>query len=89
VYTNGSCYQFYLILKFVYPQANAYYNSDHVITEIDGRYYDIKGDAKKTNHLLMSEHYPTSSVMKSKFKIDIFDIEIIRKAKKIRKQKGV
>lgn len=63
VYTTGSCYQFYKILKLIFPQANAYYNSDHVITEIDGRFYDISGAVEKTNHLLMSEHYPNSKVM--------------------------
>lgn len=66
VYTTGSCYQLYRILKFVFPQANAYYNSDHVITEINGRYYDITGEVEKTNHLLMSEHYPNSSVVENK-----------------------
>lgn len=66
VYTTGSCYRLYKILEFVFPQANAYYNSDHVITEINGRYYDITGEVEKTNHLLMSEHYPNSSVAENK-----------------------
>lgn len=87
VYTNGSCYQFYKILKYVFPQANAYYDSDHVITEIDGKFYDITGEVEKTNHLLMDEYYPTSSVKKAKFRIDIFDIEIIKEARKIRNRK--
>lgn len=62
VYTRGSCYQFYKILKEVFPQANAFYNSDHVITEIDGNFYDITGEVENTNHLEMSEHYPTNKV---------------------------
>ena len=62
VYTQGSCYKFYLILKEAFPQAKAYYNSDHVITEIDGKFYDITGEVKKTNHLLVSDHYPNSSI---------------------------
>lgn len=62
VYTRGSCYQFYIILKTAFPQADAYYNSDHVITRIGGRFYDITGEVERTNHLRMSEHYPESKV---------------------------
>ena len=58
VYTQGSCYQFYKILKSVFPQANAYYDSNHVITEIEGNFYDITGQVNCERHLLMDEHYP-------------------------------
>lgn len=57
IYTNGSCYKFYKILKSVFPEAKAYYNSDHVITEIKGKYYDITGEVRKEGHLLVDEHY--------------------------------
>ena len=67
VYTSGSCYQFFKILKKVFPESNAYYNSDHVITEINGRYYDITGEVKIDNHLNMDEHYPNSKVKENKF----------------------
>lgn len=67
VYTNGSCYQFYKILKQVFPDAEAYYDSYHVITEIGGRYYDITGEVERTRHLLMSEHYPNSGVIECKY----------------------
>lgn len=70
VYTEGSCYQFYRILKDKFPESEAYYNSDHVITKIQGRFYDITGEVEKTNHLLMSEHYPYSSVMECRFDIN-------------------
>ena len=46
VYTSGSCYQFYLILKQVYPNAVAYYENDHVVTKIDNKYYDITGEVE-------------------------------------------
>lgn len=62
VYTEGSCYQFYKILKIAFPQAEAYYNSDHVITKIGNRFYDITGEVQKINHLEMDEHYPNSTV---------------------------
>jgi len=45
VFTKGSCYKFYEILKEVYPQATAWYseNDDHVVTCVDGVLYDIHG----------------------------------------------
>lgn len=57
VYLNGSCYHFYKILKQVFPKAEAYFNSDHVITKIDGKYYDITGVVKKTNHIPVDGNY--------------------------------
>lgn len=43
VYTNGGCFQFYLILRSVFPDAKPYYDSNHIITRIGDRYYDITG----------------------------------------------
>ena len=34
VYTMGSCYWFYLILKQVFPEAEAYTNNQHIISKI-------------------------------------------------------
>lgn len=69
VFTSGSCYQFYKILKCVWPDAEAYYDSDHVITKINGRFYDIKGEVECGRHLKMSEHYPESKVRGCYFSI--------------------
>lgn len=44
VYTEGSCYHFYLILKQVFPEAKAYYDADHIITKIGDKFYDITGE---------------------------------------------
>lgn len=56
VYTNGSCYHFYLILKQVFPQALPYYDNDHIITKIDDKFYDITGEiANKTQASLFEE----------------------------------
>ena len=44
VYRFGNCYQFYEILKQVYPEAEAFYDGNHVWTKIAGRYYDIMGE---------------------------------------------
>lgn len=43
VYRFGNCYQFYEILKVIFPEAEAFYDGNHVWTKIDGIFYDIKG----------------------------------------------
>ena len=46
VYNYGACYNFYLILKEVFPKAEAYFydaNKGHIVTKIDNDYYDIEG----------------------------------------------
>ncbi len=40
---SGGCYKFHLILKYVFKDAVGYYNGEHVITKIDGQFYDIDG----------------------------------------------
>lgn len=46
MFTQGKCYQLYLMLADLYPQAVAWYEpiQGHVFTEIDGKYYDINGE---------------------------------------------
>lgn len=55
VYTNGSCYRFYEILKNVYPTAVPYYNivAGHVISKIGSRYYDITGEVSPEGYFPM------------------------------------
>lgn len=43
IFLYGSCLNFYLILHSIYPEAKPFFNVDHIITEIDGKYYDITG----------------------------------------------
>ncbi len=50
-YTSGGCYQFYLILASVFPEATAWYDSDHVITRIEGRFYDVTGEITPGRHI--------------------------------------
>lgn len=58
VYTQGSCYQLYLILKYIFPEAEAYYNCDHVITKIKHTYYDINGVVNDiSNYLPIDDIY--------------------------------
>ena len=42
-FIEGGCYAFFRILKSYFKEAVAYYDSDHVITEIDDIFYDITG----------------------------------------------
>lgn len=62
VYTEGSCYHFHLILKEVFPNANPYYDMDHIITEIDGKFYDITGEVIKNSNLFPMVELPHYSL---------------------------
>lgn len=44
VFTLGSCYHFYLILRQVFPNAEAWYDQNHIITKIEDKFYDINGE---------------------------------------------
>lgn len=44
IFLNGSCCNFHFVLKAVYPDAEAYFNHNHVITKIGGLFYDITGE---------------------------------------------
>lgn len=60
VYTEGSCYHLYLILKSVFPSAKPYYNTYHIITKIDNKFYDITGEVKESSdmlHMITSPDY--------------------------------
>ena len=45
IYLSGGCYQLYKILKTLYADAVPYLNADkdHIVTRIDGQFYDITG----------------------------------------------
>lgn len=46
IFTQGSCYQLYKILKLIYPTAEAYFNlsKQHVLIKYEGKFYDILGE---------------------------------------------
>lgn len=62
VYRFGACYQFYKILKHIFPEARAYFDDedkDHILTKIGGRFYEVKGEylnPKKTTLLSKKDH---------------------------------
>lgn len=45
IYTQGGCFELFLIMRTIWPQARCYYafNPGHVYIEIDGLFYDIRG----------------------------------------------
>ena len=63
-YTSGGCYAFYLKLKARFPEAEGYYNMDHVITKIGDRYYDSTGEVEITNHLNINKYYDHTQMMR-------------------------
>lgn len=43
---SGGCMKFHILLCAAFPEGQGYYNSEHVITLIDGKYWDIDGEVK-------------------------------------------
>lgn len=53
---NGRCFDLYTLLKQIWPDAKAWYDGDHVITEIDSRFWDIRGEVLlSVNHMPMTD----------------------------------
>lgn len=72
IYTKGGCYNFHEILLAKYPESEAFYDGDHVITKIEGEYYDITGKVKSVNHIRMTqEDKDEAKQWKKDFKLNI------------------
>ena len=52
IFTKGSCYNMYMILHALYPDAIAYYDGDHVVTKIGNNLYDINGIVRNKNNYI-------------------------------------
>lgn len=48
IYTDGSCFRLYELIKILYPSAEAYWSDidSHCITKVKGDYFDIGGKVK-------------------------------------------
>lgn len=57
IFTLGSCLNFHLILKSIYPESELLFNIDHVVTKIDGKCYDITGCVNCKDYSKFSEYY--------------------------------
>ena len=57
IFTEGSCFRLYKILKIIYPNAVAYWSDrdGHCVTKIDKSYYDIGG--KLNSKYVDSQYY--------------------------------
>lgn len=57
IYTEGGCYQFYLLLTSLFDGCEPLINSkkDHVVTRIDGVLYDINGIAHNGHYHVMTK----------------------------------
>jgi hypothetical protein len=62
VYTEGSCYHFYLIMKEIFPEAECWYDEDHIVTKIGDSFYDITGEVRKTDMLDKFDRLPSYSL---------------------------
>lgn len=69
VYTRGSCYRFYKILKLVFPDAEPWVDvvEGHVITKIGDRFYDITGEVIKNQNCLPFSQEPNLEKRYGKF----------------------
>lgn len=78
IYTKGSCLDFFFILRNVFPSARAYYNSNHIITRIDGRYYDITGQVEPDRHLPLVRIYDKKGLIRAVREMMRAEFEIIK-----------
>lgn len=53
------CVKFAALLKRLYPTARCYTSIDHVITEIDGQFYDITGPIALTDEYAPIAEHPS------------------------------
>jgi hypothetical protein len=67
IFLFGSCLNFHLILRSIFPEAKPYYNVDHIITEIDGKYYDITGQVFDIKGFLPYHEYYNKKQMSRSF----------------------
>lgn len=43
VYTRGGCWEFFKVLRAVWPDAEPYYRDGHIFTRIGDGFYDVNG----------------------------------------------
>lgn len=61
---SGGCLKFAFVLKSVF-EADIYYNSNHCITLIDGKYYDINGVVENAEGYLPIESFGARQIQES------------------------
>ena len=69
VSTKGSCLNFFYILKEVWPEAECWYNSDHVITKIGDYWFDINGSVSPKGYQKIENTHSGETLRKIKFQM--------------------
>lgn len=67
IFTKGSCVNFFFILRSIFPEAEAYYDGEHVITKIDDYYYDITGKVLPKQHIPLRNKKAVSQMARYTF----------------------
>ena len=70
IFSKGSCMNFFDILHSIYPESEAYFNVDHVITKIDNKYYDITGVVSGKGYSPYTSYYNKSRTSRSYSKMN-------------------
>lgn len=52
---HGGCFRVYLLLKQAFPDAEAWYDGDHVITRVGASFFDITGKVRPFTHIPMDK----------------------------------
>lgn len=72
-HNNGECLKVHILLKTLYPQAKGYYNSSHILTEIDNHFYDLNGEVDRPDGSFL----PLPNWTKDQLKIQFRDVKSI------------
>jgi len=72
IYLKGSCYNLYIVLKTIFPQAEVYYDGDHIITLIDKRFYDIRGEVLVGDYLPFEDYHTGETMDKIKKQLYVY-----------------
>lgn len=64
---SGGCWKMWKLLKHVYPSAVGWYNGDHIVTEIGGRYWDVDGEVADVRGYLTFEEYGGEEWVREQF----------------------
>ncbi len=84
IYTQGSCYKFHEMLKFIFPNTTPYNYLGHVISKIGNNYFDVTGEIKPTKEIYCLYNEPLILI---KYKNLIFDTDEFYNPKEERKIK--
>lgn len=57
IYKFGGCYRFYLVLKVIWPEAEAWWDYSHVYSKIGKAWYDIDGKHVKPKNIVRMSVY--------------------------------